>query len=57
MKKQPVKTKKGDEEKEFPGYPKYPANEDIYNQAIKDPTVHPGEENDLEQDVRTAKWN
>jgi len=57
MKKQPVKTKKGAEEQEFPGYPKYPANEDIYNQAIKDPNVHPGEEEETENDVRTAKWN
>ncbi|MBC7486435.1 MAG: hypothetical protein H7282_06765 [Cytophagaceae bacterium] len=57
MKKQPVKIKKEDEGKEFPGYPKYPANEDIYNQAVKDSNVHPGEEEETENDLRTAKWN
>jgi hypothetical protein len=57
MKKQPVKTKKDETEKEFPGYPKYPAEDDIYNHAVKDPTVHPGEEEETENDVRTAKWN
>ncbi|MDB5274839.1 MAG: hypothetical protein JWO58_3206 [Chitinophagaceae bacterium] len=57
MKKHPVKPKKGDEQTEFPGYPLYPASEDIYSNAEKDSTVHPGEEEETEQDLRTGKWN
>ncbi|HSZ72521.1 MAG TPA: hypothetical protein VK750_07570 [Cytophagaceae bacterium] len=57
MRKHTAKTKRDKEETEFPGYPLYPANEDIYHQAIKETTVHPGEERDAEEDLRVARWN
>ena len=57
MKKHSAKPKKGEEGVDFPGYPLYPAEEDIYAQAKKDPSVHPGEEEETEQDLRTDKWN
>jgi hypothetical protein len=31
------KTKKGQDLENFPGYPKYPAEEDIYKQSLKEP--------------------
>lgn len=42
---------------EFPGYPHYPSKDDIYSRAEKASDVHPGEESDGEDDVRTNRWN
>lgn len=58
MQKEPIKNKKEDDGKDFPGYPLYPANEDIYAQAERAEGVHPGEEEQTtDQEDRTDKWN
>jgi hypothetical protein len=43
--------KEKNKEEEFPGYPIYPANEDIYNQAKEETEIDPEQPDELKKPV------
>ena len=53
------KPKGKQEEAEFPGYPLYPASEDIYSQGIKEDSIDPENVNKLKEpnDKTRNEWN
>lgn len=56
---QKSKEKRSEIETEFPGYPLYPASEDIYSKGIKEDNIDPENINKLKEpnDKIRNKWN
>lgn len=56
---QKPKGKKEEIETEFPGYPLYPASEDIYSQGIKEDSIDPENVDKLKEpnDKTRNEWN
>lgn len=55
----PKGSKKEEPETEFPGYPLYPASEDIYSRGIKEDSINPEDVNTLKEpnDKIGNEWN